>query len=443
MTTTAQTVGGFLFATCVIYAANGEVLQFLGTTGATPVELLWLAHLMGLLLTPALIWRWKDVRGFVTLRFALQSVGMAALLLAYNVLWLMSAARLPVRTTNLLFQTTIVLTPMGAALFQIEPLTRARGAAAVLAIFGVASAVGTSASNGEATMDGIGVLLGLGAAVGNTAYSLLWKTFGMKTATVVATAYWAVAAVHLLAIPAYPFAVSYDLAAPWRLPSTRFLQALMVTSAILASTVNLLNIFIIAKAGPGVLAVGSAMSIPIAYVMDFVLHGEAPGEREMTGCALIIVARALTLSDPALTWDSGADVLRRASKQLTDSAAEAVRRGSLVADASADAIRRASLVLTRSLPSSELLASLAEKRAAWKPEDLEAPLLGSGSSASPSASATASDSDAASEPGSDPGRCEDEVAATVDGIPPTPASGTSYGCFSPQAGRRLRAAGAA
>merc|ERR1719174_2695369 len=121
---------------------------------------------MGLLLTPALIWWWKDVRAFITWRFALQSVGMAALLLGYNVLWLRSAARLPVRTTNLLFQTTIVLTPLGAAFCGLEQLTMAAGVAAVLAIFGVTLAADPSATSGEATMDTIGLLLGLGAAVG-------------------------------------------------------------------------------------------------------------------------------------------------------------------------------------------------------------------------------------------------------------------------------------
>merc|ERR1719197_2307954 len=136
---TSQTgVGGLLFASCFLYASNGEVLQYLGQTGATPVELLWLAHVMGLLLTPALIWRWQDVRGFFTMRFALWMAVLSAILLCYNVLWLQSAARLPVRTTNLLFQTTIVITPLGAALFRIEVLTGASAVAAIVAMMGVA-----------------------------------------------------------------------------------------------------------------------------------------------------------------------------------------------------------------------------------------------------------------------------------------------------------------
>jgi drug/metabolite transporter (DMT)-like permease len=193
----------------------------------------------------------------------------------------------------------------------------AAGVAAVLAIFGVTLAADPSASSGEATMDAIGVLLGLGAAVGNTVYSLLWKAFGMKTAPFVATAYWAVAAVHLLAIPFYPVVVSYDLATPWWFPGTPLLQALMIFSAILASTVNLLNIFIIAKAGPGVLAVGSAMSIPIAYVMDFAVHGETPAKREITGCVLIMFALALTLSRPDLQWESSAEYVRQVTARMT------------------------------------------------------------------------------------------------------------------------------
>jgi hypothetical protein len=132
----------------------------------------------------------------------------------------------------------------------------------------------------------------------------------------VATAYWAVAAVHLLAIPAYPFAVAHGLATPWQFPATRLLQALMLLSAVLASSVNLLNIYIIAKAGPGVLAVGSAMSIPIAYAMDFVVHGDIPAEREITGCIFIVFALSITLSRPDLTWGEFRRVTVRFTKQL-------------------------------------------------------------------------------------------------------------------------------
>jgi drug/metabolite transporter (DMT)-like permease len=292
---------------------------------------------------------------------------MAALLLGYNVLWLMSAARLPVRTTNLLFQTTIVLTPLGAALCGLEKLTMAGGMAAVLAIFGVALAAGPSASDSEADVDATGMLLGLGAALGNTVYSLLWKTFGMKTASFVATAYWAVAAVHLLAIPAYPVVVSYDLATPWWFPGTPLLQALMLLSAVLASSVNLLNIFIIAKAGPGVLAVGSAMSIPIAYVMDFVVHGEAPATRELTGCTFIIFALALTLSRPDLSWDSSADYVRRVTMRITKRVAQHFSNPDLTIAEKSDLL----------LPSSAVAFLWRSIRLGRSPSatDLEAPLL--------------------------------------------------------------------
>merc|ERR1719454_2675023 len=99
---------------------------------------------------------------------------------------------------------------------------------------------------------------------------------GTKTAPFVAAAYWAVAAVHMVALPMYPVARMHDLIEAWRLPPTRSLQALLVMSAVFASSVNMINIFIIAKAGAGVLAVGSAASIPIAFVLDLVFHSEMP-----------------------------------------------------------------------------------------------------------------------------------------------------------------------
>lgn len=301
MKSTSQAgVGGLIFASCLLYASNGEVLQYLGQTGATPVELLWLAHVMGLMLTPWLLWRWQDVRVFFTMRFAMWMVLLSMVLLSYNVLWLQSAARLPVRTTNLLFQTTIVITPLGAAMFRLEALTGACALAAVLAMIGVALAAGPTHHDGAVQGDSNGLLLGIGAAFGSAVYSLLWKMLETKTAPFVATAYWAVAAVHLLALPAYPVMRGHDLIEAWRLPQTHGLQALLVMSAVMASAVNMINIYIIAKAGPGVLAIGSAASIPIAFVLDLLFHGEKPAARECAGCSLIITSVGLTLARPSL-----------------------------------------------------------------------------------------------------------------------------------------------
>jgi drug/metabolite transporter (DMT)-like permease len=298
LSTSQSGVGGLLFASCFLYAANGEVLQFLGQTGATPVELLWLAHVMGLLLTPALIWRWQDVRGFFTMRFVLWMAVLSAILLCYNVMWLQSAARLPVRTTNLLFQTTIVITPLGAALLRLESLTGASALAAVLAMMGVALAAGPAQHDGSVHGDTSGVLFGLCAALGSAVYSILWKILGTKTAPFVATAYWTVSLVHLLALPAYPLMRAHGIIGAWRFPPTRSLQALLVTSAVLASAVNVINILIIAKAGAGVLAIGSAASIPIAFVLDLLLHSETPMVRELSGCSLIILSVGLTVASP-------------------------------------------------------------------------------------------------------------------------------------------------
>merc|ERR1719460_372435 len=161
---------------------------------------------------------------------------------------------------------------------------------------GVGLAAGPAKHDGAVHGDTSGVLLGIGAACGSAVYSLMWKILGTKTAPFVATAYWAVAAVHLLALPAYPVMRAHGLIGAWRFPSTRSLQALLVMSAVLASSVNMINIFIIAKAGAGVLAVGSAASIPIAFVLDFYFHAEIPMTRELAGCFLIIFSVGLTLN---------------------------------------------------------------------------------------------------------------------------------------------------
>merc|ERR1719379_2913589 len=241
------------------------------------------------------------------MRFGLWMVVLSAILLCYNVLWLQSAARLPVRTTNLLFQTTIVITPLGAALLRLETLTGASAMAAVVAMMGVALAAGQNKHDGAVPGDTGGVFLGIGAACGSTVYSLLWKMLGTKTAPYVATAYWTVAAVHLFALPAYPVLQSHGIIEAWRLPATRSLKALLFMSAVLASSVNMINIFIIAKAGAGVLAVGSAASIPIAFVLDFYFHSEIPMTRELAGCFLIILSVGLTLAGPSA--DSGRKLL--------------------------------------------------------------------------------------------------------------------------------------
>merc|ERR1719235_1530566 len=165
-------------------------------------------------------------------------------------------------------------------------------------MMGVALAAGPAKHDGAVHEDMVGVLLGIGAACGSAVYSLLWKMLGTKTALFVATAYWAVAAVHLLALPAYPFMRTHGFIEAWRLPPTRSLNALLGMSAVLASSVNMINIFIIAKAGAGVLAVGSAASIPIAFVLDFYFHSEMPMTRELAGCFLIIFSVGLTLAGP-------------------------------------------------------------------------------------------------------------------------------------------------
>merc|ERR1719247_1571060 len=109
------------------------------------------------------------------MRFALWMIALSAILLCYNVLWLQSAARLPVRTTNLLFQTTIVITPLGAALLRLESLTGASALATVLAMMGVALAAGPAQHDGSVHGDTTGVFLGIGAALGSAVYSLMWK----------------------------------------------------------------------------------------------------------------------------------------------------------------------------------------------------------------------------------------------------------------------------
>merc|ERR1719321_1156371 len=71
----------------------------------------------------------------------------------------------------------------------------------------------------------------------------------------------------------------------------------------------MINILIIARAGPGVLAIGSAATIPIAYVLDFVVHGEKPVMRELSGCSLILISLSLALSRPGLDSAGPAKVL--------------------------------------------------------------------------------------------------------------------------------------
>jgi drug/metabolite transporter (DMT)-like permease len=235
-------------------------------------------------------------------------VVLSVILLCFNVMWLRSSASVPVSTTNLLFQTTIVITPLGAALFRLEPLTGASALAAVFAMMGVALAAGPTPTkhDGGVHGDASGVLFGLAAAFGCAVYSLLWKMLGTKTAPFVATAYWAIAAVHLLAFPAYPVLRAHGLIEAWRLPPTHLLKALLVLSAVIASSVNMINIFIIAKAGPGVLAIGSAASIPIAFALDLLVHGEIPGPRELAGCSLIVASVGLTLASQSAETIGGA-----------------------------------------------------------------------------------------------------------------------------------------
>merc|ERR1719389_794704 len=169
----------------------------------------------------------------------------------------------------------------------------ARGVAAVgMALSGV-----LLASSGVYAPTTGGVALALLAAVGQSVYQISWKGFFMSRPAnwlFFVTCGCAVAMQHLLLLPGIAI-IGYM--SPLHLPNAQQLP-LVLLAATLAFTVNALTVLVIAEAGPVVLAVGSTASIPIGFLLDFLLHSQLLHPRQTCACVLIVTAMAVLLGSP-------------------------------------------------------------------------------------------------------------------------------------------------
>ncbi|CAE7726321.1 Scn10a, partial [Symbiodinium pilosum] len=144
----------------------------------------------------------------------------------------------------------------------------------------------------------VGVALALTAAVGYTAYQVMFRwIFGHLKQNVSFLAYffsW-ISAWHLLIV--LPMVLAAHSAGIEQLQLPHGLLALIGTgvSALIASTVNVLYLCIVMWGSPMLLPSTSALSVPLTVVLDIVLHNQRPENLELMGQGMVLLSVVLIM----------------------------------------------------------------------------------------------------------------------------------------------------
>lgn len=323
---------------CVLYCVNGELLQALQTvskTHASPLANLTMCHLGGLMFLPYFLGSCScgtdssgnaasTPTGQIPGGIMKGSLFFAVLLMGYNYAWLSSARHLPASLTNCVFQTSVALVCAASAVLFKEPLTKGRLVGVVFSLCGSALASGTEAGafvlrllsqeqtptatlkQAEATSAPmpnddsaamVGVLLALAAAVGVTAYQVLFRLwYGSLKNDVTFLAYFGmcVSGWHIAFLPLVFLASAVGLET-LELPHGQYAWAGTIVSAIIASIVNALYLCIVMWGSPMLLPCSTALSVPLMVGLDALLHGVFPSTIEVVGQAMVVASVVLIM----------------------------------------------------------------------------------------------------------------------------------------------------
>jgi len=307
---------------CLLFCGNSELLQSLqrgpleaDQRHASPLLNLALCHLGGLLFVPYFLCGAGRAcatiddkaplvpSGSGVARSSLASSPCAAalvfalLLMSYNYAWLRSATLLAAGLTNAIFlAVSVALVYLASVFLFAEAVTPGR-------LLGIALALGGSmlASGGGRVFTsggGVGVALAFAAAGGYTVYQILFRyVFSHLKQDVAFLAYFGawVSAWHVIAI--FPMILLADFTGYETLEFPRGRSALLCTlaSALIASTVNALNLCVVMWGSPMLLPSTSAFSVPLIVFLDFVLHEARPRRSELLGHSLVVLSVVLIM----------------------------------------------------------------------------------------------------------------------------------------------------
>ena len=219
-------------------------------------------------------------------------VAAAVVNLLLNAAVLLAIARLGVSLGMILFYTWPAMVAVAANRFQGEPIDRIRAAALVLSSIGLAVVILAPLLSGAAmTLDPVGVLLALGAAVGQVVYTLIAARGFPSVPSLAASTTLVAIAVPGNILLALFLGVGAQVVVPLTDPST---LPWAVVGGIVGSAIP--GVALVA----GIRRLGATRSSilmmiePVVGVgLAWLLLGERPGPLQLVGGAMVVVAGIL------------------------------------------------------------------------------------------------------------------------------------------------------
>jgi len=229
--------------------------------------------------------------------------------MGYNYAWLLSASFIDLRLTNAVFQVSVALVYVASVQLFGEAVCAERLVGVSLSLAGsfLASGLNWDASKANAAekSQAVGFALAFGAALGYTAYQVLFRwIFGhMKQNIAFLAQFFAWISIwHLFIV--LPLVLLAHVLGMEQLQLPHGLFALLGTaaSALIASSVNALYLCIVMWGSPMLLPSTSAMSVPLTVVLDIVLHNERPEHRELMGQGMVLLSVVLIMQLYKVVW---------------------------------------------------------------------------------------------------------------------------------------------
>lgn len=227
------------------------------------------------------------------------SLLLATLLMSYNYCWLHSATFLTVSLTNAIFQLSIALVYIASVLLFGEPMTMNRMLGVLLALMGSAiSSGGGGAVEAGLSRTSSGIALALMAAVGVTAYQVLFRhQFYHLKNDVTFLAYFGawVSIWHIVVFVPLAVLAHFVGIEQFELPVGKLAIAGTLVSACIASTVNGIYLLIVMWGSPMLLPCSSALSVPLLVALDALFHGVVPSRLECIGHTMVVFSVLLIM----------------------------------------------------------------------------------------------------------------------------------------------------
>eukprot|EP00927_Polykrikos_kofoidii_P067804 TRINITY_DN63249_c0_g1_i1.p1 TRINITY_DN63249_c0_g1~~TRINITY_DN63249_c0_g1_i1.p1 ORF type:complete len:382 (+),score=57.64 TRINITY_DN63249_c0_g1_i1:100-1245(+) len=330
----------FAMLSCVLYCVNGQILQWL-QLGApqdqghpSPMLNLVLCHLGGLFFGPCFCcptnFAIANRKGFQW-NLAGTSLVFATLLMGYNLAWLHSARLIPLGLTNAIFQTSIALVCAASIVVFGEATNRTRTVGVAMSLMGSLLACGVTnlsllfrklcpfadlvlAANDHPSEEPLvhrGLFLACCASTGYAVYQVLFKHwFGSLKNDgrfLAMFGLWVSAWHVVLFLPLVFVADKFGLES-LQVPTGPVSIMGTAMSALIASAVNMMTLAIVMWGSSLLLPCSSAMSVPAAVALDFMVHGVRPTGVECLGHTMITFSVALIMKAQMPTSDRKKDI---------------------------------------------------------------------------------------------------------------------------------------